>query len=251
VVYFADRREAGRRLSERLRHLRGEAVVVLGLPRGGVPVAFEVAAALGAPLDVAIVRKLGAPLQPELAVGAIGEGGVCVLNDRVLRGVRVSAEELAEVAAREQDELERRSRRYHANRSPFGLAGRVVLVVDDGIASGATARAACQIARARGARRVVVAAPVVSPEAAASLRVEADEVVFLHAPSGSFSIGQYYANFEATSDEEVLALLEAATAWRDSSVPATDPPDRDEEIELSVGGIGPAGSSCRSVRTVW
>ena len=157
---FVDRRDAGRRLAERLMSLRGEDAVVLGLPRGGVPVAFEVARALGAPLDVILVRKLGVPFQPELAMGAIGEGGARVVNDEVLRRAGVTPSELAEVEHREQAELDRRARRYRGGRPPVGLTGRTAVVVDDGIATGSTARAACLVARAQGAARVVLAVPV-------------------------------------------------------------------------------------------
>lgn len=157
---FVDRAEAGRRLGRCLGHLRGETPVVLGLPRGGVPVAFEVAAALGAPLDALLVRKLGVPHQPELAMGAIGEDGVRVVDDDVVAASRVSAHDIADVEARERRELERRALRYRGDRPPLALTGRTAIVVDDGIATGSTARAACRVARAHGAERVVLAVPV-------------------------------------------------------------------------------------------
>ena len=153
---FKDRVDAGRRLAERLRHLRGEDVVVLGLPRGGVPVAAEVARALDAPLDVIVVRKLGLPSQPELAMGAVGEGGTLVVNERVVRRAHVGEAEFAEVESRERAEVQRRALRLRGTRSRLSVAGRTALVVDDGIATGSTVRAACGVARAQGATRVVL-----------------------------------------------------------------------------------------------
>lgn len=211
---FADRAEAGRRLADRLLPYRdadaGPGVVVLGLPRGGVPVAYEVARALGAPLDVLVVRKLGVPSQPELAFGALGEGGVRVLNEQVVRRIGLSAEAMAAVERAELAELRRRLERYRGDRAGVALAGQVVIVVDDGFATGATARAAALVARAAGAARVVLAAPIGAPEACAALREVADEVVCLGAPAGFVAVGQGYRVFDQTSDEQVCALLEAA-----------------------------------------
>src|SRR5450756_688428 len=153
---FTDRVDAGRRLATRLQHLRGDEVVVLGLPRGGVPVAYEVARALDAPLDVIVVRKLGVPFQPELGMGAIGEGGARVLNDDVIRLAGVRPEDLAQVEARERAEVERRARRFRGERPMLSLEGRTIIIVDDGIATGGTARAALQVARVHGAGRVVL-----------------------------------------------------------------------------------------------
>ena len=167
-MVFADRDDAGRRLAARLGHLRGEPVVVLGLPRGGVPVAFQVAQALGAPLDVIVVRKLGVPIQPELGMGAVGEDGVRVINPTVA---------LAAVQAREQAAVDARAARRRARWPRQPLAGQVAVVVDDGIATGATARAACQIARAHGAARVVLAVPVAPPGWQANIGADADELV--------------------------------------------------------------------------
>ena len=175
-MVFADRADAGRRLAARLQDLRDKRVVVLGLPRGGVPVAFEVARALGAPLDVIVVRKLGVPFQPELAMGAIGEDGVRVINREVVRAAAVSAGELAAVEARERAELERRARRFRGGRPRQPLDGRVAVVVDDGIATGSTARAACQVARVQGAARVVLAVPVAPPGWQARIGTVADEL---------------------------------------------------------------------------
>ncbi len=205
---FVDRVEAGRRLATRLRHLGGEDVVVLGLPRGGVPVARQVADALGAPLDVCLVRKLGTPFQPELGMGALGEDGVRVINDDVLRQARVTPQELAEVEESERAVLERRARRYRGEAPPTPLAGRTVVVIDDGVATGSTARAACRIVRARGAGRTVLAVPVAPQDWAERLGGEADELVCLETPLDFFAIGQFYADFTQTDDDEVVACLE-------------------------------------------
>ncbi len=207
---FRDRVDAGRRLAARLGHLRFEHPVVVGLPRGGVPVAFEVARALGAPLDVILVRKLGVPSQPELAMGAIGEGGVRVLNDRVVRYARISDEQIARIEAAEAAELERRAGDLRGTRHPVPFAGRTVVIVDDGLATGSTARAAIQIAREKGAKRVVLAAPVAPPETIAALETEADEVVAIVVPDNFRGVGQFYDDFSQTPDAEVVELLERA-----------------------------------------
>jgi putative phosphoribosyl transferase len=211
-VPFTDRVDAGRRLAERLRHLRGDDVVVLGLPRGGVPVAAEVARALDAPLDVIVVRKLGLPAQPELAMGAVGEDGALVVNERVLSRVRIGEAEFAEVESRERAEVQRRALRWRGNRPRLPLAGRTALVVDDGIATGATVRAACEVARAQGAERVVLAAPVGSPDTARALRAEVDELVCLETPRSFFAVGRYYTDFRPVSDDEVAAVLQRVSA---------------------------------------
>lgn len=211
-VPFRDRVEAGRLLGERLAALRGRAdrIVVLGLPRGGVPVAAEVARALDAPLDVIVVRKLGLPSQPELGMGAIGEDGVRIVNDDVLQSARVGDAALAEVERRERAELERRTERFRSGRARVPLEGRTAVVVDDGIATGSTARAACEVARRLGAVRVVLAVPVAPPGSVTELDDAADEVVCLHTPAGFHSVGQWYTDFSQTSDDEVAALLHAA-----------------------------------------
>jgi putative phosphoribosyl transferase len=209
-VAFRDRADAGRRLAVRLRHLRDEDVVVLGLPRGGMPVAAEVARVLAAPLDVIVVRKLGMPSQPELAMGAVGEGGALVVNHRVVRRARVSEAEFVELERRERAEVERRALQFRGDRPRLAPEGRTALVVDDGIATGSTARAACRVARAQGAARVVLAAPVCSPDTARALCDEVDEVVCLETPRWFSAVGTYYADFRPTSDDEVGALLQQA-----------------------------------------
>ena len=211
-MLFADRADAGRQLAARLEHLRGEPVVVLGLPRGGVPVALEVARALGAPLDVIVVRKLGVPFQPELGMGAVGEDGVRVINREVVRAVPVSADELAAVQAREQAQVQARAARYRVRRPREPLAGRTAVVVDDGIATGSTAKAACQVARAHGAARVVLAVPVAPLGWEARIAGAADELVCVDTPSGFYAIGQYYSDFSQATDDEVIACLEFAAA---------------------------------------
>ncbi|MBV1851234.1 phosphoribosyltransferase [Catellatospora tritici] len=207
---FAHRTEAGHRLAQRLTFLHDAEPVVLGLPRGGVVVAVEVARALGAPLDVLVVRKLGVPGQSEVAMGAIGEEGVRVLNDDVLAMTGLGEHDVAVVEDHERIELERRVRRYRGGRPPEPITDRTVVIVDDGIATGATARAACEIARARGAARVVLAVPVASPDSVVELRRVADEVISLETPSSFFAVGEFYADFRQTSDEEVVALLEGS-----------------------------------------
>ena len=246
-MVFADRSEAGRRLAVRLQRFRGEDAIVLGLPRGGVPVAFEVARALHAPLDVIVVRKLGLPVQHELAMGAIGEGGVRIVNRDLVRDAHVSDEELAAVEARERAELERRARRFRGHRAGVPLAGRTAIVVDDGVATGATARAACQVARAQGAARVVLAVPVGPPDTIGELEAsgDIDEVVCLETHRWFMAIGQFYADFTQTPDEEVIDLLARAAAPAGdppSPLPAAaDPPVRDEEVEVTAGRARLAG----------
>ncbi|HEX9358825.1 MAG TPA: phosphoribosyltransferase, partial [Streptosporangiaceae bacterium] len=242
---FADRRDAGRQLAARLQHLRGQRVVVLGLPRGGVPVAFEIARALGAPLDVIVVRKLGVPFRPELGMGAIGEDGVRVLNQEIIQRGGISAEELAAVEARERAELERRAFRYRRGRPRRSLGGCTAVVVDDGIAIGSTARAGCQVARAQGAARLVLAVPVAPPGWQARMGDVADELVCVVTPRSFFAIGQFYADFSHTTDDEVTdCLVRAATpvsAADPAAAPADDPPAWDAEVEVGAGAVRLAG----------
>lgn len=219
-MLFTDRDDAGRRLAEALRKYEPANPVVLGLPRGGVPVAFHVAHALRAPLDVIVVRKLGVPYQRELAFGAIGEGGVRVISDDIVRRGRLTPQDIAEVEAAEQAELARQAHRFRAGRSRVPLRGRTAILVDDGIATGATAAAACGVVRAQGAAKVVMAAPVAPPDAAARLAEAADDVVFLATPAGFSAVGQWYQDFSQTSDEEVIALLTRAA----SETPPPNPP---------------------------
>jgi putative phosphoribosyl transferase len=207
---FADRTDAGRQLAGRLQHLPAEGPVVVGLARGGVPVAAEVARALGAPLDVLVVRKLGCPWQPELGVGAIGEGGVAIVNQPLAASLGLTAREIDAVAKREGAELQRRLGRYRAGRPALPVAGRTVVLVDDGLATGSTARAAVRVLRGRGAGRVVVAVPVASRQALRALRRVADEVVVVQAPAWFVAIGQFYADFAQVSDQEVIRLLAAS-----------------------------------------
>ena len=212
---FRDRREAGRLLGRRLVDdggLVGEpgATVVLGLPRGGVPVAYEVAAALGAPLDVLVVRKLGVPWQPELGMGAVGEDDVVVVNRDIVRIAAVDEAALAAVEARERAEVTARAERFRRGRSPVPIAGRTAVVVDDGLATGGTARAALGVARARGAERVVLAVPVAPADSLPLLAADADAVVCLLSPSHFTAVGSWYRDFRQTTDEEVVELLNAS-----------------------------------------
>ncbi|PAU45257.1 phosphoribosyltransferase [Streptomyces albireticuli] len=212
---FRDRVDAGRRLADRLGPLRAESPVVLGLPRGGVPVAYEVARALGAPLDVILVRKLGVPLHEEVGFGAVGEDGVRVLNDDIMRVSRVGEDDLAEIQAHEEARLARQAGTFRGGRPRVALEGRTAVVVDDGVATGATASAACRVARAHGAARVVLAVPVSAPDAAEALRAEVDELICLTTPAVFFAVGEWYQDFSQTTDEEVVALLRRGGAAGD------------------------------------
>ncbi|MEU7054155.1 phosphoribosyltransferase family protein [Streptomyces eurythermus] len=207
---FANRPEAGRLLGQRLEYLRGQDVVVLGLPRGGVPVAAAVAEALDAPLDVLLVRKLGVPYQPELGMGAIGEDGVRVINQEVLRTTGVGPDDLAAVEERERRVLAERGARYRGATTPAPVAGRTAVVVDDGIATGSTARVACRVARARGAARIVLAVPVAPRDFTRRLGEDADDLVCLHTPWDFAAVGQFYSDFTQVEDEEVTACLRRA-----------------------------------------
>ena len=207
---FADRADAGRQLGQRLQHLRGPEAVVLGLPRGGVEVAAEVAAALAAPLDVIMVRKLGVPSQPELAMGAIGEGGVRIVLPETVRRAGVTPDELAAVEVRERAELQRRAQRFRGDRPRIPLAGRTAVVVDDGIATGSTALVACKVARALGAARIVLAVPVAPRGWVRGMPDAADDFIALLTPAALQAIGVWYSDFSQTSDEQVIACLRGA-----------------------------------------
>lgn len=236
-MLFMDRQDAGRRLARSLRHLRGTGIVVLGLPRGGVPVAAAVAEALDAPLDVCLVRKLGVPFHQELGMGAIGEGGVRVINDDVMSMTGVTEDELAGVEAHERQVLDSRARRYRGGRAPIALEGRTVLVVDDGVATGSTARAACRIARARGAARIVLAAPVAPRDWTERMGTDADDLVCPYTPRDFYSIGQFYLDFAQTDDDEVVACLAAARDRPAGGAPARPGAVADEE-QKPYGGAG-------------
>lgn len=208
---FRDRRHAGQMLARALADYAGRKdVIVLALPRGGVPVAYEVAEALQAPLDVFLVRKLGAPGQEELAVGAIASGGVRVLNHGILRLLLLDEHDIEPIAAREQHELARREQAYRAGRAEPELSGKVVIVIDDGLATGATMRAAVAALRKRRPARVVVAVPVGAADTCDLLHTEADEVVCLSSPEPFGGVGMWYDDFSQTSDDEVRTLLAAA-----------------------------------------
>ncbi|MEO1060114.1 MAG: phosphoribosyltransferase family protein [Actinomycetota bacterium] len=207
---FSDRCAAGRELASRLEHLRAAQPVVLALPRGGVPVAVEIADALEAPLDVILVRKLGVPTQPEWAMGAIGEGGVVVLNEDVVAAAAVSGADLASVRTREVDELRRRTERYRHGTAPIPVHGRTVIVVDDGIATGATAEAAAEVIAVQRPARIVMAAPVAPPRVVARLQQRVDEVVVLHTPEPFEAVGIWYDDFRPITDAEVEEMIRAA-----------------------------------------
>jgi predicted phosphoribosyltransferase len=223
---FEDRVEAGRALAKALAAHRGATdAIVLALPRGGVPVGYEIAVALGLPLDVLVVRKLGLPWQPELAMGAIASGGAIVLNEEVLGFARGGREALDGVRRAEQEELERRERAYRGAKPPLEVVGRIGILVDDGLATGATMEAAVRALRSLGARSVVVAVPVASPEARDRIAAVADEVVCLEAPAYFSAVGQWYRVFGQTSDAEVGELLAAAEA-RGRVIRSGEPPVR-------------------------
>ncbi len=240
-MIFENRRTAGAALAARLVSFTGPDTVVVGLPRGGVPVAAEVARRLHAPLDVLIVRKVGAPFHGEVAMGAVGEDGVSIRNDDVIRHAAISEEAFARAERAERAEVERRAARFRRNRPRPPLAGATVVIVDDGIATGATALAAVQVARRHGAGRVVVATPVASPEACTVLERVADDVIVLMSPTDFVAVGRWYRDFSETSDDEVERILaEHAHIAAPPAVTASGsarPQRRDEEVEIT----GPDG----------
>jgi putative phosphoribosyl transferase len=209
VAIFLDREDAGAQLAQKLEHLRGDDVVVVGLPRGGVPVAAIVAKHLGRPLDIIGVRKLGTPGQEELAMGAIGEHGVKVLNEELLRHLSVTNADIARAEEEQQEVLARRLALFRSGRPEVSLEGVTVVIVDDGLATGATARVACEVARARGAKRVILAVPVAPLEEAAHFP-GADEVVVVATPEPFFGVGMHYEVFDQTDDDDVVRLLDDA-----------------------------------------
>ena len=241
MVAFHDRSDAGRRLGKRLAPLRGKDVVVLGLPRGGVPVAFEVAKALDAPLDVIVVRKLGVPFQPEVAMGAIGEGNVRVLDPRTISMARVTQEDLQQVERHERALLESRVARFRQGRRRIDLTGRTAIIVDDGIATGSTARAACQVARQLGAARVILAVPVAPARAVVELK-EPDDVVCLLSPQNFQAVGYYYHDFSPTEDGEVVQLLDAAASPPRHCAEEGEDGSLEENVEIPAGTVTLRGS---------
>lgn len=256
-LVFRDRDDAGERLGAALEGFRDDDPVVLGLPRGGVPVAARVAEALGAPLDVIVVRKLGAPNQPELAVGAIGEDGARVTNADVMRMTGTTPADLARVEERERSVLQHRLERLRALRPREPLSGRTALLVDDGIATGATMRAAVNVARSHGARKVVVAAPVAPPDVVNMLRLHADAVVVLDEPAEFGAVGRWYHEFDTVTDDEVMRLVHAAMATHSEvlvkaggvMLPGTlSVPPRPRGVVVFAHG---SGSSRRSPRNRW
>lgn len=206
-VRFRDRRDAGRQLARLLERYRDERPVVIGIPRGGVPVAAEVARALRAPLDVTVVRKVGAPQNPEYAIGALAEGGARVFDEQAVRATGMSARQLDELAAQAEDDLLRGLAQYRGARAPVPLKGRTAILVDDGLATGRSALAAVQSLRKCGVARVVLAVPVGAPESARNLRRHADEVVCVHEPEDLWAVGFWYEDFRPTTDEQVVSLL--------------------------------------------
>ena len=230
---FEDREDAGRRLAERLARYRDERPVVFALPRGGVPVGYEISRSLGAPLDIFVARKLGAPGQPEFGIGAVAPGGVRVLNANVVERLGIPADYLEAVTRKETAEVERRLRHFRGGRPEPEVRGRTVILVDDGLATGVTARAAVEALRRLGPRRLVLAAPVCAAQTAERLGPEVDELVCLTEPPDLGAIGFWYRNFEQTSDEEVIGLLERAR--REGG---------ERAVEVPAGPVELAGNLC-------
>jgi putative phosphoribosyl transferase len=215
---FRDRADAGRQLATHLRDYAGRPnVLALGLARGGVPVAFEVARVLEAPLDVFLVRKLGVPGREELAMGAIASGGARVLNDEVVRSLEVPEETIASVAAEEQRELERRERLYRDGGGASPVAGKTAILIDDGLATGASMRAAALALREQGAGEVIVAVPVAPPETCKAFEREVDRTVCIHTPERFYAVGAWYEDFSEVDDEQVRELLRRTQEWQVSS----------------------------------
>jgi putative phosphoribosyl transferase len=205
---FRNRHDAGKFLAGKLKHLAGDEVVILALPRGGLPVAYEIAQALHAPLDIFIVRKLGVPIHEELAMGAIASGGVRVLNEEIIRRLGINKRMIDAATAEEQRELERRERKYRRGREPIDVAGRMAVLVDDGLATGATMKAAVQALRKRGPKRIIVAVPVGAAETCEQFESEVDEIVCGKRPVDLGAVGMWYEDFTQTTDEEVCELLD-------------------------------------------
>jgi predicted phosphoribosyltransferase len=210
MALFQDRLDAGRQLAQRLEHYKGQNVLVLGLPRGGVPVAYEVARALQAPLDIFLVRKLGVPGHEELAMGAIASGGVRVLNRSVITALNIPKAMVEKVARGEQAELERREQAYRAGRPALQARGRTVILVDDGLATGASMQAAVAGLESHVPGAIVIAVPTAAPETCEAFQDRVDEIVCAFTPQPFHGVGMWYENFEQTTDEEVQALLNEA-----------------------------------------
>ncbi|MBN9129852.1 MAG: dienelactone hydrolase family protein [Paenarthrobacter ureafaciens] len=240
MLEYMDRADAGRQLAQRLAALRGEDVVILGLPRGGVPIAYEAAMTLGVPLDVIVVRKLGVPFHPELAMGAIGEGNIRFLDRETVARARVTERDVAAVEEKERRLLNERVARYRQGRPRVDLHGRIAIVVDDGIATGSTARVACRAARMLGAKRVIMAVPVAPAGTAASF-LEADETICLMTPRDFRAVGYHYRDFSPVEDEEVVRLLDAAaTRLRPPEASGSDdgPESGDgNEVDIPAGSV--------------
>ena len=239
-VSFSDRADAGRRLGQRLQSALGHErdVLVVGLPRGGVPVAYEVAEAVSAPLDILLVHKLGVPFQPELAMGAIGDTGHVVIDEHTVHWAGVTPDQLADAERRELERLRARGEALRRGRPPTDLRGRTVVLVDDGAATGLTALAACHLAREAGARRIIVGLPVASREAVSALKAAADDVVVLEVPRSFGAVGAWYGDFGQTSEDEVVALLERAREHQESrdSGDSGDPRGHDPGAGRAHGG---------------
>jgi putative phosphoribosyl transferase len=220
IIPFADRRQAGKKLATQLASYANRSdVLVLALPRGGVPVGFEVARALRAPLDVFLVRKLGVPGHEELAMGALATGGVRVLNEEVTSQMQISSSAIDEVAGREEQELKRRERLYRGDRAAPSVQGRTVILIDDGLATGSTMRAAATALRKMQPSKIIVAVPVAAAETCADLRSEVDEVVCGATPEPFMAVGAWYSDFEQTSDDEVRELLRRTVCYQPDSSP--------------------------------
>ncbi|MGW6880892.1 phosphoribosyltransferase family protein [Streptomyces goshikiensis] len=239
-MLFADRTAAGRQLAGEVSRLSLAEPVVLGLPRGGVPVAAEVARVLGAPLDVIVVRKLGVPFQPEVAFGAIGEGGVRLISAATVRAAGLEERDCARVEEAERAALQRSLTRYRHGRERIALTGRTVVIVDDGIATGSTASVACEVAREHGAAPVVLAVPVAAPQALEQLRRVADKVVCLSVPRHFLAVGQWYEDFSQVKDEEVAALLAPAPRARPAAPAQASGQGPTQTGEVAVDGGGTA-----------
>jgi putative phosphoribosyl transferase len=230
---FRDREDAGRQLAGKLGAYRDEDAVVFALPRGGVPVGYEISRAIGAPLEVIVSRKLGAPAQPEFGIGAVAPGGVRVVNERAMKASGATEDYLESIAARETEEVERRLRRFRGDRPEPEVRGRTAILVDDGLATGVTALAAIHYLREREPHRLVLAVPVCADATAAVIRPEVDDLVCLKIPSDLQAIGLWYENFEQTTDEEVLALLDRSRGERESG----GAEDEEHTVRVAAGEV--------------